>query len=66
MACDKQIEAILTQLREAAPRPAHKLPPARGKAHQANAPAFDVRTALHAILGVDLSQIKWDWSHIWR
>ena len=31
MACDKQIEAILTRLRKAAARPAHKLPPARSK-----------------------------------
>src|SRR4029077_13854481 len=28
-ACDKQIEAILTRLRQAAPRPVHNLPPAR-------------------------------------
>ncbi len=31
MSCDKQIEAILTRLREAAPRPAHKLPTRPGK-----------------------------------
>jgi hypothetical protein len=34
MACDKQIEAILTRLRKAAPRPVHKLPPARRRGDQ--------------------------------
>ena len=58
MACDKQIEAILTRLRKAAPQPAHKLPPARRRGDQENAPTFDARVALHAILGVDLSQIN--------
>ena len=58
MACDKQIEAILTRLRKAAPRPVHKLPPARRRGDQKNAPTFDARAALHAILGVDLTQIN--------
>src|SRR4029077_5127319 len=58
MACDKQIEAILTRLRQAAPRPVHKLPPARRRGDQKNAPTFDPRAALHAILGVDLTQIN--------
>jgi hypothetical protein len=57
-ACDKQIEAILARLRKAAPPPAHQLPPARRKARQANEPEFDARQALHAILGVDLTQIN--------
>ena len=46
MACDKQIEAILTRLRQAAPRPVHKLPPARRRGDQKNAPTFDARAAL--------------------
>jgi len=45
MACDKQIEAILTRLRQAAPRPVHKLPPARRRGDQKNAPTFDARAA---------------------
>lgn len=58
MACDKQIEAILTRLRKAVPPPAHKLPPARRRGRQQNEPVFDARDALHAILGVDLTQIN--------
>jgi transposase len=57
-ACDKQIEAILTRLKKAAPPPAHQLPPARRKGRQPNEPDFDARKALHAILGVDLTQIN--------
>ena len=56
-ACDGQIEAILTRLRNSATPPAEKLPAARHKTHSTNAPAFEVREALHAILGVDLTQI---------
>ena len=56
-ACDGQIEAILTRLRSSAVPPVEKLPAARYKAHSTNAPAFEVRKALHAILGVDLTQI---------
>ena len=56
-ACDKQIEAILTRLKQSAAPPASKLPPAKHGARSANAPDFDARAALHAILGVDLTQI---------
>ncbi len=49
MACDKQIETILTRLRKAAPQPAHKLPPARRRGDQKNASTFDAREALYAI-----------------
>ena len=52
-----QIEAILKRLKKNAAPPKSKLPPARRRARQPNAPAFDVREALHAILGVDLTQI---------
>ena len=51
VACDGQIAAILKRLRKAAP------PPARQRSRQPNAPAFDARAALHAILGVGLTQI---------
>ncbi len=56
-ACDKQIEAVLERLKQSAVPPTEKLPAARNKAHSSNAPAFEVREALHAILGVDLTQI---------
>ncbi len=56
-ACDKQVEAVLTRLRSSATPPADKLPAARHTTRQPNAPAFEVREALHAILGVDLTQI---------
>jgi transposase len=56
-ACDKQIEDILKRLRRTAAPPANKLLPTRQRARQPNAPAFDARRALHAILGVDLTQI---------
>jgi transposase len=56
-ACDKQIEAILKRLKKSATPPASKLLPPRHRSCQPNAPAFDARAALHAILGVDLTQI---------
>jgi transposase len=56
--CDMQIEAILKRLKKNAAPPKSKLPPARRRARQSNEPAFDVREALHAILGVDLTQIN--------
>jgi transposase len=57
IACDKQIEAILKRLKKNAAPPAAKLLPVRQRTRQPNAPAFDARAALHAILGVDLTQI---------
>ena len=57
VACDRQIEAILTRLKKSAPPPASKLPAVRQRGRQPNAPAFDARAALHAILGVDLTRI---------
>ncbi len=56
-ACDKQIEAILKRLKKSATPLASKLLPPRHRSCQPNAPAFDARAALHAILGVDLTQI---------
>ena len=58
LTCDTQIEAILKRLKQNARPPKSKLPPARRRARQSNEPAFDVRGALHAILGVDLTQIN--------
>ena len=57
MACDQQIQAILTRLKQTAPPPANKLLPIRRRTRQPNAPTFDARAALHAILGVDLTRI---------
>ena len=56
-ACDKQIQAILTRLKQHATPPANKLLPTKRRTRQPNAPAFDARAALHAILGIDLPQI---------
>ena len=56
-ACDGQIEGVLARLKQSAAPPAQKLPAARHTTRQMNAPAFEVREALHAILGVDLTQI---------
>jgi len=55
-ACDRQIKAILDRLKSAAP-PVGELPAARRTTRQPNSPAFEVRGPLHAILGVDLTQI---------
>src|SRR5580700_12138640 len=55
--CDLRIEAVLRRLRDAAAKPAGQLPPARHRDKTANAPNFDARAALHAVLGVDLTQI---------
>src|SRR5271167_1382375 len=43
VACDKQVEAILKRLKKSATPPASKLPPARQRTRQSNAPSFDAR-----------------------
>lgn len=55
--CDSRIEQVLAKLTAAAAKPAPRLPPARHRDKTANAPTFDVRAALHALLGTDLTQI---------
>ena len=55
--CDARIQAVLERLRETAPVPMTKLPPARHKTKQPNGLAFDVRAILHGLLGCDLTQI---------
>ncbi|CRI66058.1 Transposase IS116/IS110/IS902 family protein [Thiocapsa roseopersicina] len=56
MACDQRIETALAQLAPPEP-PADPLPAPRHKTRQSNALAFEVRQALHAVIGVDPTQI---------
>jgi transposase len=57
LACDARIKEVLGGLRRASPEPVKKLLTVKRRSTQPNAPAFDVREALHAILGIDLTQI---------
>ena len=54
---DGEIERALARLHADVPPPATPLPAPRLKARRAKDPTFDVRAALHALLGVDLTQI---------
>ena len=54
--CDQHLEALLARLRAPEP-PATPLPSPRHRTRQPNALAFDVRAALYAMIGVDLTQI---------
>ena len=54
--CDRRLEALLQRLRSAEP-PEAPLPTPRHKTRQPNTPKFDVRSALYAMIGVDLTQI---------
>ena len=56
-ACDLRLEAAIAALSVKAPGTIPPLPKARTRGKQVNAPAFDVRAALHGVLGVDLTQI---------
>jgi hypothetical protein len=55
--CDVRIKAVLKRLQKASSGPAGKLPPVRTTKKQSNSPAFDVRAALQALLGFDVTQI---------
>jgi transposase len=55
--CDARIECTLAGLSEGTESPPDPLPAPRHKARAPNAPAFDVRSALYRLLGVDLTQI---------
>ena len=55
--CDRRIEAVLASLERPDAQPAASLPKPRHHTRPPNAPAFDAREALYAILGVDLTQI---------
>ena len=54
--CDERIAAALARLEAASPSRAAP-PPPRCTTRQADAPAFPVREALYAVLGVDLTRI---------
>jgi transposase len=57
-ACDARIEAVLKELSISRGRRSDALlPPRRSKTDQVNGLAFDVRAALFALLGKDLTQI---------
>jgi transposase len=56
-ACDARIEAVLKQLNTDRGRRSDSLPPSRRRTDQANGLTFDVRAALFALLGKDLTQI---------
>ena len=57
-ACDVRIEAVLKELSVSCGRDVRPLPaPRRRMPRQANGPSFDVRAALFALLGKDLTQI---------
>lgn len=56
-ACDLRLAAAIAALSVRAPETVPPLPKARTRGKQVNAPAFDVRTSLHGVLGVDLTQI---------
>jgi transposase len=55
--CDEQIERTLQDLATKVEPPSEPLPPARCKRRQSNEPRFDVRGALYALLGTDLTQV---------
>ena len=54
--CDERIEQALRELRREGD-PAEPLPAPRHRTRQPNAPTFDVRKALHAVVGIDLTQV---------
>ena len=57
-ACDDATEAHLRQLTASVASPSVPLPPPRStKKPRANEPRFDVRSSLHHLTGVDLSQL---------
>lgn len=57
MTCDEAIERTLTHLQQGCQVPSEPIPMRRRKTRQANAPHFDVRPLLYAMLGVDLTEI---------
>lgn len=56
--CDEEMESVLERLCTEVSAPQTPLPPPRRKTRQPNALSFDVRAALYALVGVDLTQIN--------
>jgi len=56
-ACDQRIEAVLKALSPRKPDPASLPAPRRRMSRQPNEPGFDLRRALYAVLGQDLTRI---------
>jgi transposase len=56
-ACDQRIEAVLEALSTHGPDPASLPAPRRRMSRQSNEPSFDLRRALYAVLGQDLTRI---------
>jgi len=56
-ACDARIEAVMKELSIGRGRRSDSLPSSRRRTNQANGLAFDVRAALFALLGKDITQI---------
>ena len=55
--CDEEIETVLDRLSDGVDAAPETLPAPRHKTRQPNGLNFDVRAALYALLGVDLTQI---------
>ncbi|MEM6848894.1 MAG: IS110 family transposase [Pseudomonadota bacterium] len=55
--CDRRLEDAVSALNVRGDKPTGPLPKARHRQKPVGAPAFDVRAALHGVLGVDLTQI---------
>ena len=55
--CDEEIETVLGRLSDGVDASTEPLPAPRHKTRQPNGLNFDVRAALYALLGVDLTQI---------
>jgi hypothetical protein len=55
--CDAKLEAAIAAVIVKALGAIAPLPKARMKSRQLNAPLFDVRAALHGVIGVDMTQI---------
>lgn len=55
--CDVEIEQVLEQLNAARPEPSTPLPAAPPRRSRSNELRFDARTALHTLVGIDLTQI---------
>ena len=56
-ACDGEIESLLQDVAAKHALPGTALPPARRRQRHKNAPRFDIRSPLHQLSGVDLTQI---------